>query len=173
MQFNNFYALILNSSNVAVGVHAYGEPQTTLPANEVACTEAQAQNALQYGVVNGVVTQLLAPVQQAQIATIKAACQAQIVGGFSSSALGSAYNYPSDSVTQQNIQSAAQSGTSCGIWCENSSGVWAFMTHTPTELTKLFSDMATFIQTQQQKYATLSNNISAATTISSVQAITW
>ena len=169
----NFYALILNASNTGIGAHIYGEPQATLPANEVACTQAQAQNPSQYGLVNGVVTQLLSAVQAAQIATIKAACQAQILGGFSSSALGSAYNYPSDSVTQQNIQSAAQSGTSCGIWCENSAGLWSFMTHTPIELTKLFSDMVTFIQTQQQKYATLSNNISACTTISSVEAITW
>lgn len=47
--------------------------------------------------------QLLAQAQTTQIAVISAACQAAIYSGFTSSALGSIYNYPAGNTDQQNL----------------------------------------------------------------------
>ena len=55
------YAMIVDGYGVGspivdgygVGSHVYGEPPATLPAGQIACTQAQAQNPSAWQVVNG------------------------------------------------------------------------------------------------------------------------
>ena len=110
--------------------------------------------------------------QGVQIGLLSAACQAAIKAGFTSSALGSAYNYPADDATQGNIDRAATKGGS--LWCQPSSGgAWSFVAHTATEAAQAQADMWTHIQAQQTTYAGLVGQVNAATTVAGVDAIVW
>ena len=113
----------------------------------------------------------LAQVQALQSQYVSGACQAAIVGGFTSSALGAAYSYPSDNITQANINTVVPFGGS--IWCQPSGGAWVFQAHTTTQALQVQKDMNTWIQAQQSKYAGLLTQIAAATSASAVQAIVW
>jgi hypothetical protein len=48
-----FYALILDANGLPIGSHVYGDEPSSLPANEVACTQEQAQNPVAYKVQGG------------------------------------------------------------------------------------------------------------------------
>ncbi|HTQ70639.1 MAG TPA: hypothetical protein VMH92_03995 [Acidocella sp.] len=114
----------------------------------------------------------LAQQQAAQNAAMSAACQAAILSGFTSSGLGSAYNYPCDAVTQTNIIAASDHGGS--LWCQpQAGGAWAFQAHSEAQATQVYSDMTAHIQAQQTIYAGLLAQIAAATTVAAVQAIVW
>lgn len=115
-------------------------------------------------------TPTLSQAQATQTSTLSVACQAEILAGFSSSALGSAYNYPSDNVTQRNIAMAVISGGS--LWCETGS-TWAFETHTAAQAAQVQKDLWAMIQAAQAKYSTLLAEVDAATTVAAVQAIVW
>jgi hypothetical protein len=113
----------------------------------------------------------LAQVQATQSAAMQTACKAAIEGGFTSSALGSAYTYPSDPNTQTNISLAAANGGP--LVCQSSGAVWGLMTHTPAQALQVQKDMATHIQVQQTTYWGLIAEINAATAVAAVQAISW
>lgn len=113
----------------------------------------------------------LAEAQATQGSTIKTACAAAIVAGFSSSALGSAHTYASEPTDQTNISAAADAGGS--IWCEDGSGTWSFTAHTAAQAQQARSDLWAHIQSCQSKYATLLSQISAATTVATVEAVVW
>lgn len=113
----------------------------------------------------------LAQAQAAQNALVSSACQVAIVGGFTSSALGTASAYPSDVNTQANIITAAPYGGS--IWCRGSGGAWAFQAHSAPQAQQVQKDMNAWIQAQQTTYAGLLGEIAAATTNAAVQAVVW
>jgi hypothetical protein len=115
--------------------------------------------------------QLLEGAQSTQATILQNACAAAIVAGFTSLALGTANNYPSDVMTQANIALLASTGGY--IWCANTSGNWAFTQHTAAQATQVLNDMSSYIQSQQSNYATLLTQIKAATTVAQVQAVTW
>ena len=110
-------------------------------------------------------------VQATQPTAMQSECQSAIVGGFTSSALGSPYSYPSDPVTQTNIMLATIAGGS--LWCQPSGGKWAYTAHTATEAQAVRASLAAWIQAQQTTYAGLLTNINAATTVAGVQAVAW
>lgn len=112
----------------------------------------------------------LAQAQAMQKSVMLQACSAAILAGFSSSALGSAYNYPSDDNTQRNIAMAAVSGGQ--IWCETG-GTWAMVPHTAAQAQQVQKDLFVMVQVNQAKYATLLAEITAASTVAAVQAIVW
>jgi len=114
----------------------------------------------------------------AQIALIKASCEAQIVGGFTSSALGSLRGYPSQDTDQRNLQSAVSASVGAAatwatpIWCANA-GVWSLTSHSAAQVQQVNADWLAFRVAAQQKYAGLVSQINAATSASAVQAIAW
>lgn len=116
--------------------------------------------------------------QAAQIAKISSACQAALVGGFTSSALGSAHTYPSQDADQRNLLSATMASQGQGstwstsLWCANGT-VWGLTPHTATQVQQVSADWLGYRQAQQQKYAALIAQINAATSVSAVQAINW
>lgn len=112
----------------------------------------------------------LAQAQASQAAMIKEACAAAITAGFSSSALGSAHNYGSQTTDQANIDRACVGGG--GLWCING-GAWSLVTHTASQAQVARADLWAHIQASQTKYAGLLGQISGATTVSAVQAVSW
>ena len=120
---------------------------------------------------NWPLTPTLAQAQATQNLEMASACRSAIEAGFSSSALGSANTYGCKATDQTNINLVAVGGGS--LWCANSSNVWVFASHTVTEAQQVQKDMAAHIQAQQATYAKALADISAATTVADVEAITW
>ncbi len=113
----------------------------------------------------------LVPMQQGKTGELSKACSKAITSGFQSSALGVAYTYPSDSVSQTNIAYAAAHGGN--LWCSDSNNVWSFVPHTMAQATQVKSDLWAFIQLQQNTLLTLQAQVKAATTVVQLQTITW
>ena len=114
----------------------------------------------------------LAQAQSSQITLLRSACQSAITGGFTSSALGSAYNYPSDPTSQSNLNTVAGSPSGGSLWCE-SGGVWAMKAHTQAQAQAVLASFVAWLNSCQTQLATLTGEVNAATTVSAVQAITW
>jgi hypothetical protein len=115
--------------------------------------------------------QLLAAVQVSQSSIIKTSCANAITTTFSSSALGSAFNYDCAPLDQVNISYVSVHGGS--LWCQAGMNPWTFTAHTIIQGLQVQADMTTHIQAQQAIYAGLLTQINAATTVSAVQAIVW
>jgi hypothetical protein len=123
----------------------------------------------------------LAQAQATQAAIIKAACQAQIVSGFTSLALGSAHTYPSQMTDQQNLTASVlasllpnlAAGWTTPFWCQNSSGTWAQVQHTAAQIQQVGLDGKTAVTNAITKSADLQAQIQAATSVAQVQAIVW
>lgn len=122
---------------------------------------------------------LVQQAQAAQLAIIAAASDAAQTTGFTSSALGSAYTYPSDLQDQSNlnhvvtVSQIAPAGTTFPFWCTSAAGVSGFVAHTAAQIQKAGLDGYAAIMAAKQKQYTLSQQIAAATTVAAVQAITW
>lgn len=120
----------------------------------------------------------LAEAQAQQTAKVSAACAGALVAGFTSSALGSARTYGSNDKDQRNLLNAAMAAQgqpstwSTQLWCANS-GVWSLADHTVAEVQQVNADWLAFRLSQQQKCASLTAKISAATTVTAVLAIGW
>ena len=144
-------------------------------------TDAEWQEAISspyqpVTVVNGVLNipsgPTLAQAQSSQIAALRTACANAITGGFSSSALGSLYNYPSDPLSQSNMNTVAGSSSGGSLWCE-SGGVWTFKAHTQAQAQAVLAAFVAWLNSCQSQLATLTAEVNAATTVSAVQAVVW
>lgn len=89
-----FYALILDSSGLPIGSHVYGDEPSSLPANEIACTQEQAQDPSAYKVQSGGV--VVAPPTLADQANAMLAAGIQVVSTGTPALSGT---YACDSVT--------------------------------------------------------------------------
>jgi len=126
-------------------------------------------------------TLLLAQAKAAQMAAVAAASVAAQTSGFSSSALGSAYSYPSGTQDQANLTALVTasmipgnpSGWTCLFWCTSGAGVSNFVAHTAAQIQKVGQDALTAIMAAKQKQLTLTMEIEAATSVAAVQAIVW
>lgn len=116
--------------------------------------------------------QLLATAQAAKISTLTAACGASIVSGFSSTALGSAYNYPSTLTDQANQTTLAQCASGGMLWCA-AGGVWSFKQHSQAQVQAVVSSFSAWLNKCQQQLVALTSQVSAATTVSAVESIAW
>ncbi len=125
--------------------------------------------------------QLFAEAQATQIAALSAACAAAIVAGFTSSALGSAHTYPSQPTDQTNLIGAVTASQSpglpstwaCNFWCADSSGAWAFRSHTAAQIQQVLADGLAAREALSTKLAGLVAQVQAAATTAAVQAIVW
>ena len=114
----------------------------------------------------------LAESQSTQIAVLRTACANAITGGFSSSALGSAYSYPSDPISQANMNTVAGSPSGGSLWCETG-GVWTLKAHTQSQAQAVLAAFVSWLNACQTQLATLTAEVNAATTVSAVQAVVW
>jgi hypothetical protein len=119
--------------------------------------------------------------QTVQIAAIATASSTAQTTGFTSSALGSAYTYPSGLQDQSNLCACCTyslfpgnaSDWTVEFWCSTSAGVGAFVAHTAAQIQQVGRDAQASIMTQKAKQNTLTQQIIAATSIDAVQAVVW
>ena len=108
-------------------------------------------------------------------------CGYQIVSNFTSSALGSAYTYPSKDIDQANLMANVMSSLLPGLpsgWttlqsCADSSGNWSYVPHTATQIQQVGSDGKAAIMAALGKLNTLRTTLYACTTVDQVNAISW
>jgi hypothetical protein len=147
-------------------------------------TDSDIQLTMQvegYTVVNGLLVappaptsaQLVATAKATQIALLTSACGTTITSGFISSALGTAYTYPSKPNDQANLVGAVTAGISVNTWVMDKNGTWSKQLHTAAQIKQVLVDGATAYQMCSDKLATLIDNINTATTVADVQAIVW
>jgi hypothetical protein len=125
----------------------------------------------------------LANLKAAQIATLSAACQAQIYAGFTSSALGTVHTYPAKDKDQVNLSGSVVASLLPGLpptwktpfWCADSTGTWAFTDHTAAQIQQVGSDAKVAILDALIKNATLAAQVMdpATNTAAKVAAIVW
>lgn len=139
-------------------------PQPTLAQLEAAWPAAQLQAA-----------------KTTQRAIVNASCVAAMTGGFQSSALGSAYTYPSTMTDQHNLSGSVlasllpnlSSTWTTSFWVMDSTSAWSFAPHTAAQIQQAGLDGKAWITTCQQKKTSLDAQIDAATTVSAVQSVVW
>ena len=126
----------------------------------------------------------LASDRAAQSAIVYKACADAITGGFTSSALGSPYTYPSNTTDQQNLAAnvlssllpAAQvSGWTTPQVCATQATppVWAYLPHTGAQIQQVGNDGKAWIMSCLLKNKSLQDQIQLATTSAAVQVIAW
>lgn len=134
-----------------------------------------------YGAVTAYAGPPLATVQAQANAALAAACGATIMGGFSSSALGAAYSYPSTPTDQANLAASVLDSMLNGsapnwstpFMCADASGTWARRPHTAAQIQQVGRDGKAFVLACLTKLDTLRDEIAAATTAAAVAAIVW
>jgi hypothetical protein len=154
------------SFTTALGVLLSNTPTTLVPYTIPVPTDAQ----------------LLSAAQTTQVAALTKSCANAVVGDYTSSALGSDYTYPSKITDQINMMGSVTASLVPGIastwttafWCAPvSTGVWAYTNHTAAQIQQAGLDGKTWILACQNKLATLSSQVAAATTVAAAQAIVW
>ncbi|HDR9003065.1 TPA: hypothetical protein QDA99_006572 [Burkholderia vietnamiensis] len=116
--------------------------------------------------------QLLSDAQMKQVALLSQACANAIIAGFSSSALGSACSYPSTLADQANQNTVAQCASGGMLWCA-AGGVWSLKQHTQAQVQAVVSSFYAWLNKCQQQLVALKSQVSAATTVSTVESIAW
>lgn len=86
-------------------VSGWEAPDSTypVPSDVTICTEAQNADYMAWTLVNGALVQSLSYAKAAQVSLMEQAYADLQFGGFQSSALGSAHNYPSAAVAQAQL----------------------------------------------------------------------
>jgi len=114
-------------------------------------------------------------------AMLRAACQAQICAGHTSTALGSPFHYPSNETDQRNLLAAVidslqpnrPADWTTPFWCADASGTWALRDHTALQIQQVAADGKTAIIAAQQKLARLLQQALAADAVTDLQTIEW
>ncbi|HDR8991508.1 hypothetical protein [Burkholderia vietnamiensis] len=117
-------------------------------------------------------TQQIATAQAAQCAALNIACANAIVSGFSSSALGDTYSYPSTITDQANQATIAQSADGGMLWCA-SSGTWSFKQHTQEQAQAVLASFIVWLNKCQSQLISLSGQVNSAKSVSAAQSVSW
>jgi len=119
----------------------------------------------------------LKELKASKLSSINTSCEAVIVSGFTSSALGSEHIYQSDRDDQINLMGLVTTGKDdllkCGVDDGDGNITWEWKQHTVTQLKAVFDDGAAFKMLQLIKANTLKVQISSATTVEEVNEIVW
>ncbi|KVC78271.1 hypothetical protein [Burkholderia ubonensis] len=176
--------------NITAFYDSIDSPIPSGVTNTIEITDVQWMTCIsqpgQWHVVSGALAQVPPPtaaeqltsVKASTIAALNAACQATILAGFTSSAIGSATFYPTTDTDQRNLQSSALAaawsvGTAdwrVSLWCQHGDA-WTYVEHTAQQVQQVNADWVTFRTASQQKYADAIAQVREATTIDAVQAI--
>ncbi|MFM0060628.1 hypothetical protein PQR64_33895 [Paraburkholderia phytofirmans] len=187
------YAAYDANGNITAFYDSIDSPVPAEVANVLKLTDAQWQACINEpgkwcapaGVLTAVpapsVAQQLASAQAAQIAALSASCAAAIVAGFTSTALGSVYTYPSKLTDQQNLSASVLASLMPGLpanwmtpfWCEDAGGNWSFVSHTAQQIQRVGQDGKEAILACIEKNQTLVEEAKKATSIEDVLAVDW
>lgn len=119
--------------------------------------------------------------RQAAAERIDAECQQQIMAGFSSSALGAAFHYPSKLTDQQNLLASVTASMYAGLpaewttpfWCADAAGTWKFRNHTAVQIQQVGVDAKAAILSAMAKNDQLQTLIVSATTLNQLETLSW
>ncbi|KVN97617.1 hypothetical protein WJ71_27940 [Burkholderia ubonensis] len=120
----------------------------------------------------------LSEAQALRIAALSLECQAAIVVGFASSALGAATYYPTTDVDQRNLQSsalaaawnAAERDWSVPLWCRQGDA-WGYLNHTAQQVQQVNADWVAFRTAAQRRYADAIAQVHKAASVDAAQAV--
>lgn len=124
----------------------------------------------------------IALIKSIRVSGLRAACQAAIVGGFASDALGTPHSYPSTPTDQQNLMNAAVAamvapdGIATPLWCAANpanAASWTLAPHNAAQTKQVAADCRAFIAGAQQKLVDLTAAVAAAGDAAQVNAIEW
>ncbi len=169
------YPVSRNLTNYTVGIVGGAQSITYWDTSALGPQPTQSQLDAAWPAVE------LATAQKSQIETISAGCEASIIAGFTSSALGAAYIYPSKPTDQLNLlgeHSASMNPNnpttwSTKFWCADANGVWDIRVHTAAQIQQVFNDGVARKLACIEQNKSLANQVMAATTVAAVQAIVW
>lgn len=124
----------------------------------------------------------LSDVKTKRIADIVADCEAAIVAGFPSDALGEEFFYPCKLTDQANLQASVSVAREIAdidpawrapFWCRDGDGQWSYQLHTSEQIRKVGMDAYAATLAKLQRKGILEAQIAAATSAEGVQAIVW
>jgi len=121
---------------------------------------------------------LLAAKDQAY-SRVSQACQVAIESGITSSALGSAYTYPTDKVSQLNLSGEVSAAILSGpagayaFMCADGAGAWARRPHTDAQIKQVGLDVRAHVKLHLDHLDNLRGQIAAAQTAMDADAIVW
>lgn len=129
--------------------------------------------------------QLLADAKEAKLSELRQTCYDNITSGFASSALGSAHTYPSkntpDNPDQLNLAASVLASTlpnlpsewTIKFWCADSTGKWAMVAHTASQIQQVGIDGKAHVEACQAQFDTLTQQAMAASSNTAVKAVAW
>lgn len=122
----------------------------------------------------------LEQIKTAKLAEIRAACAAEIVGGFTSFALGSLHIYPSQPSDQSNLLAAVLSSLSAPVqdwetpvWCVDDQGLGAYRMHTAAQVQAVGNDSLSARNAALANKAALESRITQALLVEQIETSSW
>jgi hypothetical protein len=121
-------------------------------------------------------------IRSSKIAMLRTAASAQIVAGFTSSALGREHVYPSAPVDQANLSASVVASMLPGVdgswstpfWVlDPASGIWSFADHSAEQIQKAGADGKAAVVSAQTKLARLTDEAEKASTVGEIEQISW
>lgn len=119
-------------------------------------------------------------IKAAKLVEVRAACAAEIVGGFTSAALGAQHTYPSQSTDQSNLMAAVLSSLSAPaegwetpVWCMDEAGAGTYRMHTASQVQTVGNDSLAVRNAALSKKAALELRINQAVMVEQVQSSSW
>jgi hypothetical protein len=167
-----------NTAGVITDLRLVPDSYVAQPGETVAAGDAlpSATSSLQTP------AEALAAAKVAAKLRVTAGCGGQIVSGFTSSALGAAFTYPSDATSQTNlagsvVASLLPSGQVVGwttpLMCRDALGVWARRAHTAAQIQQAGLDGKAFISGLLTRLDGLRAQADAAATVVDANKIVW
>lgn len=185
------YFITIDAYNNITGFYTDAPGYAAPPTGALPVSHADADllktGFAQYQYLNGAValnqSLLLANAKAAQSQLVSASCQAAIMAGFSSAALGTAHTYPAKPTDQANLAANVLSSLLPSLpstWttqqiCATQAvpPVWGYVAHTAAQIQQVGSDGKAAILAFLIKNASLQGQIQSASTVAAVQAVVW
>lgn len=122
----------------------------------------------------------LSDVKIERIAAIASDCEADIVGGFASDALGGTFFYPCKLTDQANLMASVSASREvvepdwrAPFWCRDSAGEWSYKPHTADQIRKVGMDGYAATLAKLQRKAMLEAQINASENTAQVRSVLW
>lgn len=123
----------------------------------------------------------IAEVRDAKLAVLSSACEAAIIGGFTSDALGAAHRYPSNITDQINLMGSVTDSLVPGLpdawqtpfWVMDGNGIWSWKMHSATQIQQAGRDGKAHVVYCQTLLAELTVTVQNAQTEDEVSGIVW
>jgi hypothetical protein len=112
---------------------------------------------------------------------LEEACASHIIKGFTSDALGEPFTYPARQTDQMNLQASVLASILPGVddqwrtpfWCADSSGQWAYRSHSGPQIQQVGIDGKNAINAAIAQKIELEQQVEAARTADEVTVISW